>query len=49
MKYYCGVDTGGTFTDCAVIDQEGRITIAKRPSTPDDYARAIVDGILEHY
>ena len=38
MKYYCGVDTGGTFTDCAVIDETGKTTIAKRPSTPEDYS-----------
>ena len=38
MKYFCGVDTGGTFTDCAVIDETGKITIAKRPSTPEDYS-----------
>jgi len=45
MKYYCGVDTGGTFTDCAVIDQEGRITIAKRPSTPADYSIGLFDAL----
>lgn len=38
MKYYCGVDTGGTFTDCTVIDETGKITIAKCPSTPNDYS-----------
>ena len=45
MKYYCGVDTGGTFTDCAVIDHNGRITIAKRPSTPDDYSTGLFDAL----
>jgi N-methylhydantoinase A/oxoprolinase/acetone carboxylase beta subunit len=25
MKLRVGVDTGGTFTDCVVIDEQGRI------------------------
>jgi len=45
MKYYCGVDTGGTFTDCAIIDETGTITIAKRPSTPDDYSVGVFDAL----
>jgi N-methylhydantoinase A len=45
MKYYCGVDTGGTFTDCAVIDGAGRIAIAKRPSTPHDYSEGLFDAL----
>ncbi|MCA1778814.1 MAG: hydantoinase/oxoprolinase family protein, partial [Xanthomonadaceae bacterium] len=39
-----GVDTGGTFTDfVALID--GRLHTAKVLSTPDDPARAILDGL----
>lgn len=45
MKYFCGVDTGGTFTDCAVIDENGQITIAKRPSTPDDYSNGVFNAL----
>ena len=45
MKYYCGVDTGGTFTDCVVVDGGGRITIAKRPSTPKDYSQGFLDAL----
>lgn len=38
------VDTGGTFTDViAVVDD--RVTVLKVPSTPDDPARAVLDGI----
>ncbi|MGK7311803.1 MAG: hydantoinase/oxoprolinase family protein, partial [Candidatus Longimicrobiales bacterium M2_2A_002] len=38
------VDTGGTFTDVvAVID--GRLSVLKVPSTPDDPARAVLSGI----
>lgn len=33
MTYYIGIDIGGTFTDCAVLDGQGRIAaIAKAPS-----------------
>lgn len=45
MKYYCGVDTGGTFTDCAVTDEAGKITIAKRPSTPQDYSIGLFNAL----
>ncbi len=45
MKYFCGVDTGGTFTDCAVIDETGKITIAKRPSTPEDYSNGLFNAL----
>ena len=45
MKYYCGIDTGGTFTDCVVIDETGEITIAKRPSTPEDYSIGLFDAL----
>ncbi|HZI94443.1 MAG TPA: hydantoinase/oxoprolinase family protein [Patescibacteria group bacterium] len=40
-----GVDTGGTFTDFVVV-RDGRVSAWKQPSTPDDPARAILDGIL---
>ena len=39
-----GIDTGGTFTDVAVIDR-GRLEICKVSSTPDDPARAVLQGI----
>ena len=45
MKYFCGVDTGGTFTDCAVIDESGKTTIAKRPSTPEDYSAGLFNAL----
>ena len=41
-----GVDVGGTFTDFVFLG-DGEINIAKRPSTPDDPGRAIIDGIAE--
>ncbi len=43
-----GVDVGGTFTDLTLVDEEsGRITVDKVPSTPDDPARGVVDGIRD--
>src|SRR5438874_8333913 len=40
-----GVDTGGTFTDFCLIADDGAVSIYKAPSTPDDPARAILDGL----
>ena len=42
-QYFCGVDIGGTFTDCVVIDESGRLVTCKSPSTPKNFA----DGMLE--
>ena len=39
MSYFCGVDIGGTFTDCVVIDDDGKLTLAKVSSTPPEFAR----------
>ena len=38
------VDTGGTFTDVVALT-DGALTVLKVPSTPDDPARAVLDGI----
>jgi N-methylhydantoinase A len=48
MSWTVGVDVGGTFTDfCAVNEGSGAIRFWKRPSTPDNPAVAILDGIQE--
>ncbi len=39
-----GIDTGGTFTDFALFDGE-RLAIHKVPSTPDEPARAVLEGL----
>ena len=40
-------DTGGTFTDFAMADEDGTILLHKVLSTPDDPARAVLQGIDE--
>jgi N-methylhydantoinase A len=43
-----GVDTGGTFTDCVLIDYErGEVGVAKVPSRPSEPHAAITHGIGE--
>jgi N-methylhydantoinase A len=39
-----GVDTGGTFTDCVILEQ-GEAKILKVFSTPEDASRGILDGV----
>jgi N-methylhydantoinase A len=41
-----GIDTGGTFTDFVIVE-DGRVTTWKEPSTPDDPARAILQGLKQ--
>ena len=43
MGYICGIDVGGTFTDCVVVDDAGNVTVAKASSTPGDFARGMLD------
>jgi N-methylhydantoinase A len=45
MSYMIGVDIGGTFTDCVVMDASGRIATGKSPTTPDDRSRGFFDAI----
>ncbi|MGR8921332.1 MAG: hydantoinase/oxoprolinase family protein [Gammaproteobacteria bacterium] len=44
-SYLCGLDIGGTFTDCVLIDEDGRLTIAKAPSTPGNFAAGVIEAI----
>ena len=38
-------DIGGTFTDIAVLTPDGRLATCKVPSTPGNYADAVIGGI----
>jgi N-methylhydantoinase A len=40
-----GIDIGGTFTDLVVVDGQGKTFTKKVSSTPDNYARAITEGL----
>ncbi|TAK20827.1 MAG: hydantoinase/oxoprolinase family protein [Chloroflexota bacterium] len=44
-RFRVGADIGGTFTDLVVLFDDGRVLTRKVPSTPDDFGRAIVDGL----
>ena len=48
MSWVLGVDVGGTFTDFSLRDDStGKVYIHKRPSTPEDPSRAIIEGFQE--
>jgi N-methylhydantoinase A len=40
-----GIDVGGTFTDLVAIDEHGKATLAKVPSTPTDPSAGVLDGL----
>ena len=43
-----GIDTGGTFTDLVLLDERtGTLTVAKRPSSSREPARAVFDTFAE--
>ena len=46
-RFRVGIDIGGTFTDIVFLSAEGRLFTKKVPSSVDNYARAIVEGIAE--
>ena len=39
------MDIGGTFTDIVFLADDGQVLARKIASTPDDYSRAVLDGI----
>ncbi|MBN2058863.1 MAG: hydantoinase/oxoprolinase family protein [Deltaproteobacteria bacterium] len=41
------VDTGGTFTDCVVLDDLGNKKEFKSPSTPEDFSIGVVNSIRD--
>ena len=45
MSYLVGVDIGGTFTDCAIVDGAGKLLTTKVPSTPSDFSRGMMDAL----
>src|SRR5213596_1956004 len=45
MSYLVGIDIGGTFTDCAIVDRAGTLLTTKVPSTPSDFSRGMLDAL----
>jgi len=45
LSYLVGIDIGGTFTDCAIVDRAGRLLTTKVPSTPGDFSRGMLDAL----
>ncbi|MEA2387161.1 MAG: N-methylhydantoinase, partial [Thermoleophilaceae bacterium] len=45
-EYRIGVDIGGTFTDVVLLAGDGAMRTRKVLSTPDDYARGVIEGVL---
>jgi N-methylhydantoinase A len=43
--YFIGVDIGGTFTDCVLVDQWGNSRTAKALSTTDDPVAGVMAGL----
>ncbi len=44
MNYIVGVDIGGTFTDCVVVDETGSVTIGKSLSTPGGFSQGALNA-----
>lgn len=45
MSYVVAVDSGGTFSDCVVLDERGRATRAKASSTPPHFEQGVLASI----
>lgn len=45
MSYLVGIDIGGTFTDCIVMNEDGRVWLHKASSTPEDFSRGFFDSL----
>lgn len=43
--YFIGIDIGGTFTDMALLDEQGRLRTYKVESTPENLARGVLEGL----
>jgi N-methylhydantoinase A len=45
VTFVVGVDIGGTCTDCVVVDEAGRLTVAKAFTTPSDFSKGVLDAL----
>ena len=46
-RYIVGVDIGGTFTDCVVLNDRGEMVVGKSLSTPPDYSAGAADAVRD--
>ncbi len=46
-RYIVGVDIGGTFTDCVVVNDQGEMVVGKSLSTPPDYSTGATDAVRD--
>ena len=47
IVHRAAADIGGTFTDVAVLAPDGRLATRKLPSTPNNYADAVITGVRD--
>ena len=47
MSYIVGVDIGGTFTDCVVVNDQGEMVVGKSLSTPPDFSVGAADAVRD--
>ncbi|RXZ78554.1 hydantoinase/oxoprolinase family protein [Paenibacillaceae bacterium] len=47
MNYIVAVDSGGTFSDCVVINEAGKMWTGKSPSTPPDFERGVIEAVRD--
>jgi N-methylhydantoinase A len=40
-----GIDVGGTFTDCVLVDGDGRSSVEKTFTTPEDPSKGVINGL----
>ncbi|HEX9444306.1 MAG TPA: hydantoinase/oxoprolinase family protein, partial [Candidatus Binatia bacterium] len=43
--FYVGIDVGGTFTDCVLIDSDGKSVVEKTFTTPRDPSEGVLHGL----
>jgi N-methylhydantoinase A len=45
--YIVGIDTGGTFTDVALVTAQGELVMGKSPTTPLDFSVGVLNALAE--
>jgi N-methylhydantoinase A len=44
-RLHVGVDIGGTFTDCVVVNRAGSLVATKAASTPPHFAQGMIEAM----